>query len=118
LSDNEQSTRRATLMIVCAAVTFALTFGIRSSQPLFIGPINTATGVGLPAISLAFAVGQLMWGVTQPIAGVLSTRYGNGPVLTAGALMVAAGTALTGVASSPWALIFTIGALMGMGGKH
>ena len=115
MSDNEQSTRRATLMIVCAAITFALTFGIRSSQPLFIGPINTATGVGLPAISLAFAVGQLMWGVTQPIAGVLSTRYGNGPVLTAGALMVAAGTALTGVASSPWALVLTIGVL-GMGG--
>jgi len=115
LSQAEQSARRANLMIVCAALIFALTFGIRSSQPLFIGPINTATGAGLAAISFAFAIGQLMWGVTQPIAGVLSSRFGNGPVLATGALMVAAGTALTAVASSPWALILAIGVL-GMGG--
>jgi predicted MFS family arabinose efflux permease len=107
--------RRATVMIVCAAVTFALTFGIRSAQSLFIGPINTASGVGLAAISLAFAVGQLMWGVTQPVAGMLSTRIGNGPVLVVGALAIAAGSALTPFASTPWALVLTIGVL-GMGG--
>jgi predicted MFS family arabinose efflux permease len=46
---------------------------------------------------------------------MLSTRIGNGPVLVVGALAIAAGSALTPFASTPWALVLTIGVL-GMGG--
>lgn len=48
-------------VIAAAALVFALLFGVRQSQALFIGPLNTATGLGIAAISLAFAVAQLMW---------------------------------------------------------
>lgn len=106
---------RTGLMIFCAALVFALTLGLRQSMPLFIGSINTATGLGLSAISFAFGVGQLMWGITQPLAGALTARYGNGRVLTAGALMIAAGTALTPFAQSTWMLIVTV-AVLGSGG--
>ena len=102
-------------MIVCAALIFGLMMGVRNSLALFIGPINTATGMGLAAISLAFGVGQLMWGVTQPIAGMLATRYGNARIMVASALMVAAGTALTPLVASPWMLVLTVGVL-GAGG--
>ncbi len=115
MSTTEPTARNGTLLIVCAAVIFALTFGIRSAQSLFVSPINTATGLGMASIGFAFGIGQLMWGVTQPIAGVLSARFGNGPVLVTGALMIAAGTALTPFASTSWALIGTVGVL-GMGG--
>ena len=54
-------------IIAVAALVFALIFGVRQSVALFIGPINTATGLGIAAISLAFACAQLMWGITQPI---------------------------------------------------
>lgn len=102
---------RARLMILCAALVFALTVGLRQSLPLFISPINTATGLGLSMISFAFGVGQLAWGIAQPIAGALTPRYGNGRVLTAGALMIVAGTALTPFATSGWMLVFAIGIL-------
>ncbi len=107
--------RRATLLIACAGIIFGLTLGTRNAMALFIGPINTATGLGLAAISLAFGIGQLMWGVTQPVAGVLSTRFGTVPVLALGGLMVAAGTALTPFATSTWALVLTV-AVLGAGG--
>jgi hypothetical protein len=45
---------------------------------LFLGPLNTATGLGLASISLAFAFGQLWWGLTQPIAGIVADRIGPG----------------------------------------
>ena len=32
---------------LCGALVFALTLGTRQSQALFIGPINTATGLGI-----------------------------------------------------------------------
>ncbi len=101
--------------VACAAAVFALTLGVRQSMALFIGPLNTSTGLGLASISLAFGIGQLMWGVTQPIGGALSDRYGTGPVLISGLLMVGLGTALMPHAHSMWALIVCVGVL-GAGG--
>ena len=57
---------------------------MRMAISLFIGPINTQTGLGLVAISLAFAVAQLVWGVSQPIAGAIADRYGAGRVIAGG----------------------------------
>lgn len=101
--------RSALAIGLVAGAVFALGLGVRQSQALFIGPINTSTGIGYAAISLAFAVGQLMWGVTMPVAGAIADRFGARRVMLAGALMVAAATALTPLATSTWALVLLIG---------
>ncbi len=88
---------------------------MRQAQPLFIGPINSATGIGYAAISLAFAVGQLMWGIAQPVAGAAADRWGPRPVMLAGALLVAAATAATPLAQSAAMLILLIGVLCAIG---
>jgi len=98
-------------LVLAAAGIFALTMGIRQSQALFIGPINSHTGIGIASISLAFACAQLIWGVTQPIAGVFADRYGPGRVLAVGTLAVAIGTALTPYANSTITLILLIGVI-------
>ena len=59
---------------IVGLLVLALIFGVRQSQALFIGPLNTATGLGIATISLAFAWAQLMWGLTQPVAGALADR--------------------------------------------
>lgn len=107
----DRPSSRAIAVIVCATLLYALTLGTRNALPIFISPINTATGLGLSAISFAYGVGQLFWGLTQPLAGVLTLRFGNVAVLSAGGLMLAIGTALTPLASSAWALVFTVGML-------
>ena len=104
-----QLDRRQVSIIAAAGLVFALIFGVRQSQALFIGPLNTATGLGIAAISLAFAFAQLMWGITQPVAGALADRYGSGRVIALGAVLVAIGTALTPHAQTAWALILFIG---------
>ena len=50
---------------------------------LFLSVINSTTGLGLASISLAFGVGQLWWGLTQPVAGIVADRYGAGRVAAA-----------------------------------
>ena len=45
-------------ILLAAAGTFALTMGTRQTMGLFLGPLNTSTGLGLSSISLAFAFGQ------------------------------------------------------------
>src|SRR3989442_14475177 len=96
-------------IIAAAALVFALVFGVRQSQALFISPLNSATGLGIASISLAFAVAQLMWGITQPFAGAVADRYGSGRVIALGGLLVAIGTVLTPHAHSTWMLILLIG---------
>ena len=61
-----------TLVLLAAAGTFALTMGARQTMGLFLGSLNTSTGLGLGSISLAFAFGQLWWGLTQPFAGAMA----------------------------------------------
>jgi predicted MFS family arabinose efflux permease len=106
-----QRNRAIGLVLLATAGTFALTMGARQSMGLFLGPLNTATGLGLASISLAFAFGQLWWGLTQPFAGMAAERWGAGPVVFAGVLLVAAGTALVPLMTTTLGLILTIGVL-------
>jgi predicted MFS family arabinose efflux permease len=99
------------LVLLAAAGTFALTMGTRQTMGLFLSPMNTATGLGVGSISLAFAFGQLCWGLTQPFAGALADRVGAGRVLFVGAMLVALGTFITPLMTSTAGLIFSIGVL-------
>ena len=110
LSDNKPALA-AWLVLLAAAGTFALTMGTRQTMGLFLSPLNTATGLGVGNISLAFAFGQLCWGLTQPFAGALADRVGAGRVLLVGALLVALGTFITPWMSSTTGLIISIGVL-------
>src|SRR5258706_5408822 len=96
-------------IIIAAGLVFALIFGVRQSVALFIGPLTSATGVGIASISLAFACAQLMWVITQPIAGAVADKYGTGRVIAIGAVLLMIGTVLTPHATSTWMLLLLIG---------
>ena len=98
-------------VLLAAAGCFALTMGARQSMGLFLSALNSATHLGLGSISLAFAFGQLWWGLTQPFAGALADKLGAGRVLLVGVLLVALGTFITPLMTSTGGLIFAIGVL-------
>src|SRR3954462_8320589 len=110
-----QNQKNYLAIALAAGAIFALGLGVRQSQALFIGPINSSTGIGYASISLAFAVGQLMWGIAMPVAGAIADRHGARPVMTVGVLMVAIATALTPLAHSTAALIVLIGLIAATG---
>ena len=89
--------------------------GVRQTTGLFVSPINTSTGLGIVSISFALAIGQFVWGATQPIFGAIADKYGSARMVILGALMIAAGTALTPFVNSQWGLIFTMGILSAAG---
>ena len=103
------------LVLLAAGGAFALTMGARQSMGLFLSTLNTSTGLGLASISLAFAFGQLWWGLTQPFAGMVADRIGTARVVFAGVVLVAIGTAMTPFMTTTLGLIFAIGVL-GAGG--
>lgn len=86
--------RTAWRVTLVAATLMALASGLRASGGLFVSPLNTASGLGLATISLLFAAGQLALGLAQPIIGAWADRHGAARVVSAGALALAATTAL------------------------
>jgi predicted MFS family arabinose efflux permease len=113
MNDATTNPRRTALWLVllAAAGTFALSMGTRQTMGLFLSPLNTSTGLGLGSISLAFAFGQLWWGLTQPFAGAMADKVGAGRVLFVGAILVALGTFITPLMTTTWGLILSIGVL-------
>jgi predicted MFS family arabinose efflux permease len=110
-----QQTRSYLAIALAAGAVFALGLGVRQSQALFIGPINSSTGIGYAAISLAFAVGQMMWAVSMTAAGAMADRWGPRPVMLGGAILVAAATAATPLATSTMELVIVVGILAACG---
>lgn len=99
------------LVLLAAAGAFALTMGTRQTMGLFLSALNTSTGLGVGNISLAFALGQLWWGLTQPFAGAVADRVGTGRVIFAGVLLVALGTFITPWMTSTAGLVLAVGVL-------
>jgi len=99
------------LVLLAAGGVFAMTMGVRQTMGLFLSSLNTSTGLGLGSISLAFAFGQLWWGLTQPFAGAVADRIGTGRVILLGVALVALGTILTPLMSTTAGLILCIGVL-------
>ena len=102
-------TRSYLAVALAAGAIFALGLGVRQSQALFIGPINSSTGLGYAAISLAFAVGQMMWAISMTAAGAMADRWGPRPVMLGGAILVAAATAATPLATTTAELVIVVG---------
>ena len=104
----ENTPSRVWILSVCAAAILMVTMGVRQTSGLFLSPINTATGLGIVSISLALAIGQFVWGATQPIFGAIADKYGSVRVIIGGTVILAIGTALTPFMSSQWGLILTL----------
>ena len=98
-----------------ASAILMITMGTRQSMGLYVGPLNTDTGLGIVSISLAMAIGQFVWGAVQPIAGAFADKYGPRPVLFYGLLILVVGTAVTPFVNSQMGLILTMGLLTAMG---
>lgn len=102
-------------MLIVASVILMITMGARQTIGLFVSPLNTSTGLGIATISFAVAVGQFVWGLSQPIFGAMADRFGTARVIVAGGVMLAAGTALTVFSTSSWMLMFSLGLLSAAG---
>jgi predicted MFS family arabinose efflux permease len=111
----EGGQRSAWVVTLAAAAILMVTMGARQSLGLFVSPLNSSTGLGIVTISLALAVGQLMWGVIQPVAGAVADRHGPAKVLIAGLIVLSNGTAMTPFMTSAFGLIVSLGLLSAIG---
>lgn len=109
--------RRATpiwLLLVAGSVVASLSLGVRSTFGLFLDPVIDTLGTGRGSFALAIAIQNLMWGLTQPVAGAIADRFGTARVLAAGAVAYAGGLVLMAASTSTATLVFSTGFVIGI----
>ncbi len=107
--------RTPLLIIGFGCLISLMSFGPRSSLGFFLTPMSVANHWGRDVFALALALQNLLWGIGQPLAGIIADRFGTGRVLCTGVVMYAAGLALMSHATSAPVLDVSAGALIGFG---
>lgn len=102
-------------ILISGSLILAVSLGLRHTFGLFLQPVSLANGWGREVFGFAIALQNLVWGVAQPFAGMLSDRFGAGRVIIGGALLYLLG--LLGMALATAATPFTLaaGVLVGLG---
>ncbi len=107
--------RTPTAVLVCGGLILTLGMGIRHGFGLFLQPMSSDLGWGRETFALAMAVQNLVWGATQPFAGMAADKYGSGRVVLGGALLYVLGLALMAYTAVPWLFVLVAGGLIGVG---
>jgi predicted MFS family arabinose efflux permease len=97
-----------------AAIMLSIAMGLRQSLGLFQLPVVQDLGLQAADFAMAIAVQNIVWGFTQPVAGAFVDRFGPRLVAVVGALLYAAGLALTARATSAAMITLGSGVLVGV----
>jgi MFS family permease len=107
--------RTPLVIVVCGCLIGMLTFGPRSAFGFFMQPMSREFAWGRDVFALALAVQNLLWGIGQPLAGAIADRFGSLRVISAGAVLYAAGLIIMRYGATPLSLDLSAGVLIGLG---
>ena len=109
------SWRTPALVIGFGSLIALIAFGPRSTLGFFFTPLSNANHWGRDVFAFALALQNLLWGVGQPLGGIIADRFGSVKVLCGGALLYALGLVLMAHATSAPMLDLSAGVLIGFG---
>ena len=97
-----------------AAVMLSLAMGMRQSWGLFQPHMIRDIGITAADFSLAIAIQNIVWGITQPFVGMFADRHGVRPVVLAGVTIYALGIVISIFAHSVFVITFGAGICIGL----
>ena len=103
------------LYTTCGTFLYAICAGFRDNYGIMLPYIVGWSGLSHATVSFIIGLGQLFFGLMQPVFGLLALRTSNRFVLCAGSLMMLSGLALIPVSRSAWMLTFSLGILLPSG---
>ena len=101
-------------VLACGAAILALAMGIRHGFGLWLQPMTQANDWTRQIYGLAMAIQNLSWGLAGVFIGMVADRFGAFRVLIAGGLLYAMGLIGMAYADTPWQLMLTTGAAIGI----
>ena len=106
--------RRFVVPLVVGSIVITLSMGIRQVFGLLLLPVTVDLTMSREAFGLVVGLQNLLWGVTQPFAGLLADRFGAARVVAVGGLLYAAGLLLGSFSVGATSFAMTIGLSVGL----
>jgi MFS family permease len=107
--------RTPALVIGFGCLITMIAFGPRSTLGFFLTPLSSANHWGRDVFAFALALQNLLWGIGQPLGGMIADRFGTIRVVCVGAVLYACGLILMSHATSAPILDASAGVLVGFG---
>jgi len=107
------SARQARLILIGASLLLTLGMGMRQSFGLFLSPVTHDLAVTAADFTLALAVQNIVWGLSQAVVGSIADRFGLRITMMAGAAVYVVGLGILAAAHGATELIVS-GGLIGI----
>src|SRR4051812_28034540 len=104
---------QARLILIGTALLLTLGMGMRQSFGLFLAPVTHDLAIKAADFTLALAVQNIVWGLSQALIGGIADRFGLRITMIAGAAIYVVGLAIMAAAQGALALIIS-GGLIGV----
>ena len=101
-------------VLVGASVMLTMSMGMRQSFGLFVAPVTRDIGISVADFTLAIAVQNFTWGLTQPFIGAVADKFGCRLMTMFGSALFAAGLGVTMMARGPLGLLIGLGFMVGL----
>jgi MFS family permease len=108
-------TRKVWFIVLCGVVIVMIGGGLRQTFGVFLRPFSLDLEIGREMFSLVIGAQALIYGISQPVAGLFADRYGPIRVIVAGAVLYAAGLWLASSIATAFDLYLSLGLLVGLG---
>ena len=103
------------LLALSACLVCAMSDGIKNNYGIMLSAIMENTGATYASVSFVLALGQLLYGLFQPVFGVLAQKKGGTRTLILGVCLMLAGLVLLPHCRSPLSLTLCLGILLPAG---
>ena len=91
-----------------------LALGARHSFGLYLQPMTSDLGWARQTFAFALAAQNLIYGISQPLAGMLADKFGTARIMLGGTVLYVIGLVLMSGATTGMELTFSAGVLIGM----
>lgn len=101
-------------VVIAAGAIMGTTLGIRHIQGLFMLPVVFTNDWSRDVFGLALAIQNLVWGLIQPLTGMLADRFGSAKIIFIGLATYAIGLFLMTQLVNPFEFSWVYGLLIGV----
>jgi len=104
------------IVVAFGGLLTAIALGIRSTFGVFVDPISDGLFSGEKGpFALAIAIQSIVWGLSQPIAGAISDRFGAALTYAAGLVLFGISMFMMSISTTTGMLVLSTGLLVGIG---
>ena len=102
-------------LVIAGCLIYSISSGIRGNYGILLNSISENSGVSYSSVSFSIAVAQLVFGIMQPVFGVVAIKKSNRFVVCSGVILMILGLMVIPICKSAWTLMIFLGIILPSG---